>query len=61
VVIGERVLDPMNADERHYLPVDLDLSPFAGQRIDLTIRVVNAPPATAPATVVLGEPRIVMP
>jgi 4-amino-4-deoxy-L-arabinose transferase-like glycosyltransferase len=61
VVVGERVLDPMNADERQYLPVDFDLSPFAGQRIDLTIRVLSSAPATAPAVVVVGEPRIVIP
>jgi hypothetical protein len=61
VVVGERVLDPMNADERQYLPFDLDLSPFAGQRIDLTIRVLSPAPAKETAVVVVGEPRIVMP
>lgn len=61
IVVGQHVFDPMNADERQYLPLDLDLSPFAGQHVDLTIRVLSPAPAKETAVVVVGEPRIVMP
>ena len=61
VVVGQRVFDPMNADERQFMPLDLDLSPFAGQRIDLTIRVLSPAPAKETGVVVVGEPRIIMP
>lgn len=40
-----RDLDPARIPEhRHWVPVDLDLSPFAGRRVDLVFRTEGSPP-----------------
>jgi 4-amino-4-deoxy-L-arabinose transferase-like glycosyltransferase len=54
-------LDPMNAQQRVYLPFHVALSNVQGQRVQLVLRVASTPSATATGEVLVGEPRIFAP
>jgi hypothetical protein len=59
-----RHLDPRNvAADRHWIPVDIDLSPLAGRSIELVLLTEPSPPGVEPHYGhdwgLWGEPRIV--
>lgn len=61
-LVAERALNAKSqVNERMYLPFDADLSRYAGQRINLMLRVVGSAATPDADEVLVGEPQIVMP
>jgi hypothetical protein len=60
-IVAVREIEPRNREEWRYVTWEADLSGYAGQRVDLTLRAVTSSASAEPGEVVTADPRVVMP